>query len=128
MDLFLLVMRILPLLPGGINFSTTSGGRVSALSNTMNHSSWRKDIHWRTDSTEPSIPEHCAAGREDMPLRDIFMLSSEEASTQNICEKLTRNKSSVIDEKIRSLLGRHSLHELETNLGLSNPSHSPEKA
>jgi len=55
------------------------------------------------------------------------MLSSEEASTQNRCEKLTRNKLSVIDGKMRSLLVRHFLYELETNLGLSNPSHSPEE-
>jgi hypothetical protein len=32
--------------------------------------------------------EHCAAGRLDKPLIDISMLSSEEASTQNRCEKL----------------------------------------
>jgi hypothetical protein len=57
------------------------------------------------------------------------MLSSEEASTQKRCEKLIKiNKSSVIDEKIETLLVRHFLHELETNLGLSNPSHSPEEA
>jgi hypothetical protein len=55
------------------------------------------------------------------------MLSSEDASTQNRCEKLTRNKSSVIDEKIGTLLARHSLYKLETNLGLPNPSHSPEE-
>jgi hypothetical protein len=55
------------------------------------------------------------------------MLSSEEASTQNRCEKLTRNKSSVIDGKVGTLLVRHFLYELETNLGLSNPSHSPEE-
>ena len=55
------------------------------------------------------------------------MLSSEEASTQNRCKNLTRNKSSVIDGKVRSLLMGHFLYKLETNLGLSNPSHSPEK-
>jgi hypothetical protein len=55
------------------------------------------------------------------------MLSSEEASTQNRCEKLTTNKSSVIDGKVETLLVRHFLYELETNLGLSNPSHSPEE-
>ena len=55
------------------------------------------------------------------------MLSSEEASTQNRCEKLTRNKPSVIDGKIGTLLVRHFLYELETNLGLSNTSHSPQK-
>jgi hypothetical protein len=53
------------------------------------------------------------------------MLSSEEASTQNRCENLTRNKFSVRDGKVGTLLVRHFLHELETNLGLSNPSHSP---
>ena len=62
-----------------------------------------------------------------MPLRDVSMLSSEEASTQNTCEKLTRNKSHVIDGKIETLLVRHFLYKLETNLGLSNPSHSPEE-
>ena len=31
-----------------------------------------------------------------MPLRDVSMLSSEEASIQNRCENLTRNKSSDI--------------------------------
>ena len=62
-----------------------------------------------------------------MPLRDITMLSSEEASTQNRCEKLTRYKSSVIDGKVGTLLVRHFLHELETYLGLSNPSHPPEE-
>jgi hypothetical protein len=55
------------------------------------------------------------------------MLSSEEASTQNRCEKLTRNKSSVMNGKIGILLARCFLYELETNLGLSNPSHSPEE-
>jgi hypothetical protein len=55
------------------------------------------------------------------------MLSSEEASTQNRCGKLTRDKSSVIDEKIETLLVRHFIYELKTNLGLSNPSHSPEE-
>ena len=55
------------------------------------------------------------------------MLSSEEASTQNRCEKLTRYKSSVIDGKVGTLLVRHFLHELETYLGLSNPSHPPEE-
>ena len=63
-----------------------------------------------------------------MPLRDVSILSSEEASTQNKCEKLTRNKSSVIiDETVETLLVRHFLYELETNLSLSNPSHSPEE-
>ena len=55
------------------------------------------------------------------------MVSSEEASTQNRCVKLTINKSSVIDEKVETLLVRHLLYELETNLGLSNPTHSPEE-
>jgi chaperonin cofactor prefoldin len=55
------------------------------------------------------------------------MLSSEEASTQNRCEKLTRNKSSVIYKKVGILLLRYSLYELETNLSLSNSSHSPEE-
>ena len=55
------------------------------------------------------------------------MLSSEEASTQNRCEKLTINKSSVIDGEVGSLLVRHFLYELETNLCLSNSSHSPEE-
>jgi hypothetical protein len=55
------------------------------------------------------------------------MLSSEEASTQNRCKKLTKYKSSVIDRKIGTLLVRHFLYELKTNLGLSNPSHSPEE-
>jgi hypothetical protein len=64
-----------------------------------------------------------------MPLRHIFILSSEEASTQKRCEKLTKiNKSSVIDEKVETLHMNHFLYELETNLGLSNPSHSPEEA
>ena len=62
-----------------------------------------------------------------MPLRDVSMLSSEEASTQNKYEKLTRNKSSVVNETVETLLVRHFLYELETNLGLSNPSHSPEE-
>jgi hypothetical protein len=53
------------------------------------------------------------------------MLSSEEASTQNRCENLTINKSSAIDGKIVTLLV--VLYKLETNLGLSNPSHSPEE-
>ena len=53
------------------------------------------------------------------------MFSSEEASTQNRGEKLTRNKSSVIDGRVEVLLVRHFLYELETNLGLSNPSHAP---
>ena len=56
------------------------------------------------------------------------MLSSEEASTQNRCEKLKRNKSRVTDGIIKTLLLRHFLYELKTDLGLSNPSHSPEKA
>ena len=55
------------------------------------------------------------------------MLSSEEASTQNICEKLTRNKSSVIDGIVGTLPARHFLYKLETDLSLSNPSHSPEE-
>jgi hypothetical protein len=55
------------------------------------------------------------------------MLSSEEASTQNICENLAINKSNVIDEKVVTLLVRHFLYKLETDLGLSNPSHSPEE-
>jgi hypothetical protein len=55
------------------------------------------------------------------------MLSSEEASTQKRCEKLTKNKSIVIDEKVGTLLVRCFLYELETNLGFSNPSHSPEE-
>jgi hypothetical protein len=55
------------------------------------------------------------------------MLSSDEASIQNTCEKLTRNKSSVADGKLRTLLVRHSLYELETDLGLSDPSHSPKE-
>jgi hypothetical protein len=55
------------------------------------------------------------------------MLSSEEASTQNRCEKLTRNQSGIIDGKVGSLLVKHLLYELETNLGLSDPSHSPEE-
>jgi hypothetical protein len=55
------------------------------------------------------------------------MLSSEEASIQNRCEKLIRNKSSVMVRKIGTLLVRHFLHELKTNLGLSNPSHSPKE-
>jgi hypothetical protein len=42
------------------------------------------------------------------------------------CEKLTKNKFSVIDGKVGTLLVRHFLYELETNLGFSNPSHSPE--
>jgi hypothetical protein len=64
-----------------------------------------------------------------MPLRDVSILSSEEASTQNRCENLTRNKSSVIDEEVGTLLVSHFrvLYKLETNLGLSNPSHSPEE-
>jgi hypothetical protein len=55
------------------------------------------------------------------------MLSSEEASTQNICEKLKRNKSSVINGKIETLLVRHFLYELEADLCLPNPSHPPEE-
>jgi hypothetical protein len=55
------------------------------------------------------------------------MLSSEEASTQNRCEKLKKFKSRIIDENVRNLLARHFLYKLETNLGLSNPSHSPEE-
>jgi hypothetical protein len=55
------------------------------------------------------------------------MLSSDEASTQNRCEKLTRNKSSDIDEKLGILLVRHFLYKLETNLGLSDTSHSPKE-
>ena len=55
------------------------------------------------------------------------MLSSEEASTQNRCEKLTRNKYSVIERKVEILLVRHFLYKLETDLSLSNPSHSPEE-
>ena len=62
-----------------------------------------------------------------MPLRDVSMLSSEEASIQNTCEKLTRNKSSVLDGKAGTLLVSHFLYELETYLGLSNSSHSPEE-
>ena len=62
-----------------------------------------------------------------MPLRDVSMLSSEEASTQNRCEKLTRNKSSVIDGKVGTLLVRYFLYKLEAYLGLSDPSHSPEE-
>jgi hypothetical protein len=63
-----------------------------------------------------------------MLLRDVSMLSSEEESTQNRCEKLTRNKSSITDGMIGTLLAKLFLYELETYLGLSNPSHSPEKA
>ena len=63
-----------------------------------------------------------------MLLRDISMFSSEEASTQNRCEKLSRNKSSVIYHgKKGTLLVRCFLYKLETNLSLSNPSHSPKK-
>ena len=62
-----------------------------------------------------------------MPLRDVSMLSSEEASTQNRYVNLTMNKSCVIVE-VETLLVRHFLYELEANLGLSNPSHSPEEA
>jgi hypothetical protein len=94
MERFQLVIRMLPLLPGGTNLATTSGSGLSALSNTINHSSWRNDIHWRTDSTEPSTPEACAAGRLDMPLRDIVSVSREEASTQNTCEKLEEEMNS----------------------------------
>ena len=62
-----------------------------------------------------------------MPLKDVSVLSLEEASTQNRCEKLIRNKSHVIVGKIETLLVRHFLYKLEANLGLSNPSHSPEE-
>ena len=62
-----------------------------------------------------------------MPLSEVSMLSSEEASTQNRCEKLTRNKYSVIERKVEILLVRHFLYKLETDLSLSNPSHSPEE-
>ena len=55
-----------------------------------------QDIHWRTDLTEPSTPEASAAGMLDMPLRDNLMLSIEEASTQNICEKLAQQNHSVL--------------------------------
>ena len=55
------------------------------------------------------------------------MFSSEEASTQNRCENLTRNKFNVLEENVEPLLVRHSLYELEANLGLSNSSHSPEE-
>jgi hypothetical protein len=44
-----------------------------------------KAIHWRTDLMEPSTP---VAKMLDMPLRDIVMLSKEEALTQNTCVKL----------------------------------------
>ena len=40
-----------------------------------------------------------------MPLRDIPMLSSEDASTQNKWENLTRNESRVIDGKVGTYLG-----------------------
>src|SRR5271155_1478933 len=94
MEGFRLVIRILPLLPRGMNLATTSGGGSSALSNTINHSPSIQEIHWMVDSTEPSIPEPCAAGMLDMPCRDIVMLSREEASTQNTCEKLEQGINS----------------------------------
>src|ERR1700678_4356245 len=85
MDRLRLVIKILPFFPEGMYLSTRA---PSALSNTITHAPWRKDIHWRTDSTEPSTPDACAAGVLDMPFRDVVMLSWEEASTQNTCEKL----------------------------------------
>ena len=51
-------------------------------------------MHSRTEWTEPSIPEPCVAGMLDRPLSDISMLSREEASTQNICEKLGQQLNS----------------------------------
>src|SRR5271156_3930080 len=44
MDLFLLVIRTLPLFPRGKKRATTSGGGLSALSNTINHSSWIESL------------------------------------------------------------------------------------
>ena len=62
-----------------------------------------------------------------MPLRDDFILSSVEASTQNKCENLRSSKYSVIDGKIGTLLVIHFLYKLETNLRFSNSTHSPEE-
>ena len=92
---FQLVIRILPLLPGGMNWATTSGAGLSALSNTINHSSWIEDIHCRTDPTRSSTPEVYAAEVLDIPLIDIVILSWEEASTQKICEKLEQHMDMV---------------------------------
>ena len=105
MDLFLLVIKMLPLLPGRINPATTPRETSSALSNTINHSPIMWDIHWRTDSTEPLIPEPCVA----IPLNDTKMLSREEASTQKMCKKLVcENKSIVMNDTMITYLSNIS--------------------
>jgi hypothetical protein len=64
----------------------------------------------------------------DVPLRDIVMLSWEEASTQNTCKNLGQAMNPVLWMTVRRHWPvRHFFYKLETDLSLSNSSHSPEE-
>ena len=67
------------------------------------HSSWILDTHWRRDSAEPPKQDACAAGMLDIPLSDMLMLSSEEASTQNTCDNLEYKINSAVKGNVKTI-------------------------
>ena len=81
MDQLQLVIKILLLLPRGKSLATASRGGSSALSNTINQSSWIQDIHWRLDWTKVLNHLHqnldsCAVDMLDISLKRYFIALS----------------------------------------------------